>query len=413
MKKQDNGFFSKTSVFFMYCVPGLIAVAVVVGLNYTRRGECSNEILRYIKAAREGKAISASLKETDDNIVLKRMEKYIEKQKFLSQWEGKCEVQIKREIRKQIRSSWLMQTPYIVVLTILPFIILGSGIAFSKKRELSLSEKKRIIFKDIPMKFLVGFVISMGWIYFFNPFGQGASTVYSFLKSVDIVSSDTVPIFLIFTNSPIKHIISGFLGWYLYLLGYFFFRFYRSDIVSTRIYSVLFRRFLFVFGAALILNSVASDEALLVIFLIGFFPISAVSALKEFLSKKVESAGENLVSLAVLPGISRWEILRLEEEGVDSMAALAVVDRDVLKQNLPVRSRLIDLWVDMAVLIVVVGEEKYREVRQTCFTASEFVNKSKKSDFQKFLKEKFKIYNAPEIAEQIQTTFQVPEKERK
>jgi hypothetical protein len=408
MKKDDHGFFSKVYIFILYCLPGLLAVLVVVGANLTRAEESANEIVKYIKAARADQEIGQKLAELEDDFVLKRLEKLIKKQKLLASWTGQSLEQIEEEIGRRIEKACLINALLVFALTLLPFVVLGSGVAFSKRKRLPLAEKRWVSLKDIPMKFLVGAVIALGWLYFLNPYGQGASTVYSFLKSIDIVSADTVPMYFIFTNSPVKHIISGFLGWYLYLLGYFFYRFYRSDIVSTRLYSVLFRRFLFVFGAALILNSISKDEALLVIFLVGFFPISAVSAVKEFLTKKVEPAGDKLVSLTVLPGISRWEILRLEEEGVDSIAALATVDRETLKKNLPVRGELIDLWIDTAILMAVVGEDRYQHLRGICSTASEFINRSSDPAFRTMLEEKCAIYNSQELVKQMKTTFHIP-----
>ena len=94
------------------------------------------------------------------------------------------------------------------------------------------------------------------------------------------------------------------------------------------------------------------------------------------------------ISLSKLPGISRWEILRLEEEGVESIASLATYDRANLKRILPIRGKLIDLWINTAVLMTLIGARKYECLKEICLTAENFVEQFKNGHFRKFLMEK-------------------------
>jgi hypothetical protein len=254
-------------------------------------------------------------------------------------------------------------------------------------------------------------VIAAGWLYTFNPNGQGASAVNSWLKQQETVSSDTSPIFFNLAQSSFKHFIAAFLGWYLYLLGYFSYRLYKSDVVSTRIYSVLFRKFLFVVGVAIVLSSVSGNESLLLIFLIATFPLSAVTLLTEYGNKRL-SMGEDQTSLSILPGISTWQILRLEEEGIDSVSSLAISNLSDLRfaiSDRMITPELLENWIDVAQLITVVGPKKWEEIKGVSLAATNFVRKANDSDFITKLRE-FQIFNTDEIAKILINTFHIEAK---
>jgi hypothetical protein len=271
---------------------------------------------------------------------------------------------------------------------------------------------RRIAFKDFFLKCLVGFVIGVGWLYIFNPHGQAASAINDWLRNTDIVSNETAPNFFNFKDSPLKHALSAVFGWYLYLLGYFFYRFYKADVLGTRVYNVLFKKFLFVIGVAFIISSVgaASNESLLLIFLIGFFPLSAVTLLTEFGNKRL-SMGEDQTSLSILPGMSTWQILRLEEEGVDSLSALATSNPTALKTVISsevIGPDMLETWIDQARLITVIGTRRWADLNGICESASEFVRKvyDKDSTLMTKLAEK-NIFNADEISMMLQKNFKI------
>ena len=325
-------------------------------------------------------------------------------------------------IDEVIFNLWFEDALFVIPMTLLPFLLLGGGFAFFKEirekirkhlNEKDIQEKRldsemrRIAFKDFVMKYILAFIIIFGLLYCFNPHGIGATKVYGFIKTEEPISADTVPVFLKLTKSPIKHVLAGFWGWYLYLLWYIFYKFYKRDVISTRVYSVLFRKSLFVIGIALILSVVTKEETLIPIFLIGFFPLSAFSILKEFGLRRFSNGGEPPISLSKLPGISRWEILRLEEEGVESIASLATYDRANLKRILPIRGKLIDLWINTAVLMTLIGARKYECLKEICLTAENFVEQFKDGYFRKFLMEKCSIHDPDEIAKLIKEKFDV------
>ncbi len=324
-------------------------------------------------------------------------------------------------IKNYFLTTWVASSLTIATLTLFPFGILGLGLALKyhrQRRQLSnLSEDgdhylnfRRIAFKDFVLKAVIGFVIAFGWLYIFNPHGQAASSINDWVQNVDIFSTDTAPNFFNFKNSSIKHALAAVFGWYLYLLGYFFYRFYKSDVLGTRVYNVLFKKFLFVIGVAFIISSIGanSNESLLLVFLIGFFPLSAVTLLTEFGNKRL-SMGEDQTSLSILHGISTWQILRLEEEGIDSISALANADSAALKMSISrevITPEMLETWIDQARLIAVIGTKRWTELNGVCERASEFVNKASLKDaaFIAKLAEK-SVFNPDEISRTLQRNF--------
>ena len=327
-------------------------------------------------------------------------------------------------IKDYFLRPWAANSLMIATLTLLPFGILGVGLALkyyrqqgkesdSKREQEGYLNFRRIAFKDFFMKAVVGFVIAFGWLYIFNPHGQAASAINDWIRNIDFLSSaDTAPNFFNFKDSSIKHALAAFFGWYLYLLGYFSYRFYKSDVIGTRVYNVLFKKFLFVIGVAFIISSVGanSNESLLLVFLIGFFPLSAVTLLTEFGNKRL-SMGEDQTSLSILHGISTWQILRLQEEGIDSISALANSNAEALKASISsevITPETLDTWIDQAQLIAVIGTKRWTEINGICETASEFVRKQHLKDptFVTKLAEK-SVFNADEISNTLKRNFKI------
>jgi hypothetical protein len=385
----------------IYCIPCIIALFITIQVNYIRSLQTVEPILTYVTYVQKGKDLPEDL--IKDNFVAERLMKYLKTQKKM----GKLDYSKENIKEKIIIGRIFFDYIFIAVLSLLPFVILGGGLAFKKVKRGNFSELMRLAWKDLFIKFIIAFLLSFGWLYVFSPFGQGASVVYGFAAGEDIISTDTLPFYVDY-KSNMKHTMAGFLGWYLHLLGYFFYRLYRGDVVSTSVYRKLFSKLMFVFGIALILSAIATNEALIVIFLIGFFPLSGISILKEFGLKSISSDVERKASLSILLGISRWQILRLEEEYIDSIPTLATADLDKLKILIPdetISAKQLELWVNIARLISILGPERYKCVSEFCQTADNFIKKSKDKEFKKELKLKCKISNPEEIAKLLSTTF--------
>jgi len=158
----------------------------------------------------------------------------------------------------------------------------------------------------------------------------------------------------------------------------------------------MFQNFLFTYGIAVILpsiQSVTSGAGLqsetgynitnLLAFFTGYFPMSAFSLLKDSGLKLLHGTDMDKGQLQELPGISRWQILRLEEEGINSMGTLAYSHHQELRSNIPSMLNLVDYWVDIAHLYTVLDKENYQRVKKYYRTANEFV--LKKANKQTFI----------------------------
>ncbi len=403
----------------LYCLPCLIALSIAAYANYSRVTEVAKKYAETICKEQKGQ-------KSPDNPENKTSDQF---QRFVIATKEccKCEQEVTQDNTKALFDNiwprfyqyWRGNLLFISVLTLLPFLILGGGLAF----RLNITNKNAcehvvkgdfqentimLFIKDWPLKLLVGLAIALGWLYVFNPFGWGGSAVNSWLKYYETISVDTSPIIFDLTQSRLKHFIAGFIGWYLYLLGYFLYRFYKSDVTSTRIYGILLRRFLFVIGIAIVISSVSGNETLMFVFLVGTFPLSIVSLLSEYGYKSLDIGNEQ-TTLFILPGISTWQILRLEEEGIDSVAALASANLQNLKLLISseiINPYLLDNWIDVAQLITILGAKKWKEIKGICLTATTFIEKeeSKDSEFRSKLVE-HQIFNSGEIAKLLKVSF--------
>ncbi len=413
-------------LFLYYCSPCLIGLALVIGMNFERVINVQNMVALQVckqlgnpPPSPPATTLTPQLQRSVDVIRANGWTDCNQKNASI-----KGEPTAWKYIKDYFLRPWAANSLTIATLTLFPFGILGLGLALkyhrqqgkendSSKRENAYLKFRGIAFKDFVLKAVIGFVIAFGWLYIFNPHGQAASAINDWLRNIDILSAtDTAPNFFNFKDSSIKHALAAVFGWYLYLLGYFSYRFYKSDVLGTKVYNVLFKKFLFVIGVAFIISSIgaSSNESLLLVFLIGFFPLSAVTLLTEFGNKRL-SMGEDQTSLSILHGVSTWQILRLEEEGIDSISALANADAETLKASISnevITPETLDTWIDQARLIAVIGTKRWTELNGICEKASEFVKKESLKDpaFMSKLAEK-SVFNADEISNTLQRNFRI------
>ena len=405
-------------LFLFYCSPCVLGLLFVIGANYHRVNEVQKDIVRQAcqqldpqnTASGSGTTIPDQLQKIINVIRANGGKSCLQNTSLVGDYPS-----VPLFIRGYFVRTWIANSLVIATLTLLPFGIMGVGLVlkYHSSNDYELESYKsytRIAFKAFLLKALVAFVMAVGWLYIFNPNGQAASAINDWLRNTNIIANDTAPNFFNFKDSSLKHALTAVFGWYLYLLGYFSYRFYKKDVLGTRIYNVLFKKFLFVVGIAFIISSVGatSNESLLLIFLIGFFPLSAVTMLTEFGNKRL-TAGEDQTSLSILPGISTWQILRLEEEGLDSLSALANSDAAALSKVISsevITTEMLATWIDQARLITVLGTKRWSELNGICERASEFVRKESAHDpnFLKKLAEK-NIFNADEISRTLQGNF--------
>lgn len=416
-----------TKLTIFYCLPAILAIGLVLWSYYERTEKVScfieeqhafvdniakelssksargkshaqqKQFLENLRAHRnivdilENKKSSEQLKQLIEYYIqrqLRENDTSIESESKLTLCNG-SEIKIHKEISNVTENIWLSNASKVAILALLPFLLLGTHLGFSDKQRASYEVRASVVNKGWWMKFLIGLIMAYGWIYVMNPSGRGAGTLEQFLIRVDLYQTDSLPVLL--KGGVIHPIIAGFLGWYLYMLTYFFSKVFTHDVLSTNAFGLMFQKFLLTYGVAVILPSVQAnggvtaglDTTIVAAFLIGFFPMSAFSMLKDTSMKILHGSGEaEKGQLQELPGISRWQILRLEEEGIDSMGALAAHDRpDELRQNIPAMSNLIDYWVDIARLYTILGQESYQKVKKHCRTASEFVLKANDEKF--------------------------------
>jgi len=427
---------------FLYCLPAIFAIGLVLGSYYVRVGKVATFIetqrdhvesayqdvvtnltpsltkdQQYVEIATmlpEHKLLKETPKTSDH---LKRLTDHYVRQRLANINKTSKEYIDKDNdtIWHEIFGIWSSNAIKIAILAIFPFLLLGSHLGFSPKLEASYKVRVSVVNKSWWIKFLIGLIIVYGWVYVLNPLGRGAGTIEQFLTNVDLSQANTIPDLL--KGGILQPIIAGFLGWYLYLLTYFFSKVFTHDVLSTNVYGLMFQKFLFTYGVAIILPSIQAtagveaeavtglNTTIVIAFFIGFFPMSAFSILKDSGLKMIQGNQVEKGQLQELPGISRWQILRLEEEGVDSMGALAAYNRpEELRQNIPSMCNLVDYWIDIARLYTILGQEAYLKVRKHCKTSSEFVLRASDSEFAQALTNE-NIINTLETARILKLTF--------
>ena len=409
--------------FLIYCLPCLVALGVWLLYEYKNRtDELKGKIENFAKAIDvddkdlenvlnrimnnpdkieglndlESKAFDEYFK--DNNKKKQLMIFYIVQK--VSNRVGFCK--IKNEISSQINKIWLRNSIVVSIMALLPYILLGFRLAFSKNTALTDDDRFKTSWQNLPMKLILACVMVIGWLYILNPSGRGATTLDEYFIMEGVVESRTVPIYI--ASKELSPVLAGFLGWYLYLLQYFFRKLYFNDVTGTRVYRFLFGKFLFTYGIALVSSGIELEMPI-AMFLIGFFPLSALTIIKEYGLKAAKGLSEGNAPLSELPGISTWYILRLEEEGIDNITTLAGCDSQSLKKALPkIMIPFIEIWIDVAQLFTVIGGDRYQKVKPFCQTASEFKSKSVDPEF-KLKLEKCGVENPREIIDILARTF--------
>ena len=314
---------------------------------------------------------------------------------------------INANTRRELLKIFSYNALAVVIMVMLPFFLMGDLLAKSNRISLNYRHRVQRANTNWWIKFLVSTIMVVGLLYIINPLGRGASTYFQFFIAVGLENEQTLPIYI--KAGSMAPVLAGFFGWYLHMIGYVFTKLIHHDVISSRVYSLLFKKFIVTYGIALVLpESGLLDDvttAAFFMFLVGLFPLSAMSILIEAVSKFGSSEGKSSGNLSQLPGISRWQILRLEEEGVDSMASLACVRPQTVTQNLQVMKNLTYFWVNIAQLYTVVGEEAYKKINAHCLTASEFVKKSKDPKFVESIHALDGVSEVDEIAALLIKTF--------
>lgn len=430
MIERNPGVVSAGYLSFLYCMPAIIAILLVSADYYIRIGEVGDYIDQqqtliektYLELKEQAgklppeqinRYISENLEKNEQIKKILTAETSSKHTKQLINYylsgilenKGK-RVHSRNKIHRELVDIWFGNAMAAGIMAIFPFLLLGSRFGYSKKLPISYAARREIVDHGWWMKLCIGFILVYGWLYVINPQGRGTSAIAQFLTTIDLSQEDTLPIFL--RNMSITPVIAGFLGWYLYMLTYFFSKMATNDVISSQIYGVLFKKFLFTYGFSLILpapqSGVEYTNINAIAFLIGFFPMSAFSLLKDSGIKAVQGVKAEKGQLIELPGISRWQILRLEEEGIDSMGALAYSTHENLRRDVPGMARIVDYWMDIAQLYSVVGQENYHKVKKYCFTATGFIEKTQDPQFVEAIF-KDSIGDAREISRILTETF--------
>ncbi|QOL25223.1 hypothetical protein LP316_13105 [Thalassotalea sp. LPB0316] len=319
-----------------------------------------------------------------------------------------CEIaSIYIDVDQKLFNIFIFNITTVFIMVLLPFLMMAEFLAKSQRIHLSYERRKYASTNNWWLKLILGGIMVIGWVYIINPLGRGASTYYQFFISAGMITENTLPIFI--KVERISPVVAGFFGWYLHLIGYIFTKVIHHDVISGRVYNLLFKKFIVVYGLSLILPTTGIIENgaayTLFTFLIGLFPLTTMSMLFEAASKLGMQSNKATGNLSILPGISRWQILRLEEEGVDSMASLANIRRQTIDENLQFIRRLTYFWVDIAQLYTIVGDEGYKVLKEHCQTASEFIKQSENTEFCHRVDQLEGVSNADEIARLLKSTF--------
>lgn len=292
----------------------------------------------------------------------------------------------------------------ITALTILPFALIGARLAGNETRTRSANfdaarwrRALELANRSFFMKAMLASVISWTWFYLLNSRGITASIIHGFINEHLIVTRNSLP-FLLERNFTLPPLLAAGLGFYLYVTGYFFNRARQNDLQSTLMYGVLFRKALFTAGITIVFSQVVGNQAVVVGFLVGLIPSSWVGMLKTLGTRSLDAVEDPAAAMRELPGMSRETISRLEEEGVDSITSLMGFNPADLASLLRNRPAMVDTWYDVAILINVVGLERYRRLKNCCLTARNFVKESSSDEFRKKIKDGAQIENADEIA---------------
>lgn len=299
---------------------------------------------------------------------------------------------------------WRENSIIIAIMVFLPFLLFAMRLAYDPRLDCTTRERFMLAAENWPMKLIVAGVIGVGWMYLLNPYGRAATTFYQTYLLNSVPPVNTMPIYI--SMPDVSHTVAGFLGWYLNFLFYVFTKLYHNDVTSSRMYRFLFVKLLFTYGLAMVATPVMETEGKLAMFLIGFFPVSAAMFVRRLAARALQNAETDSDDLSVLPGMSTWTTLRLQEEGVNSITTLASLRIAEVRRYFPVRiTNLLRLWIDAARLHTAIGASAYRKLMPLCQTATEFIELSTTEDFSQKLKALTEIESAETVVNRIQNTF--------
>lgn len=267
-------------------------------------------------------------------------------------------------------------------LALIPFVLVGMG----RARDRAATGSSSAALTDAMIQAALAFVLVYTFMYVFQPYGVQASLLIDTLRQVDPSQPDGTPLFLSFSSAPFRHVASAFLGWYTHALMLVFHRYYLGDTRGSRIWAALFRRLFLVLAIGTVFGAGASEvtaglagaeghQELILLFLLGATPSSALLWLREIASRTTGAFKEGGWPLASIPGLSSWHILRLEEEGIHDTADLASADRRRLLRDTVLDPDLLSLWQGTAVLASILGPDTYARIRPLCTTADGFLER--------------------------------------
>lgn len=197
--------------------------------------------------------------------------------------------------------------------------------------------------------FMATLVITLGWLLVLLPADRG------------LVINQASDLSNLFLPRP-TGVNFAFLGAYFFALNISLLRYTRADLKPKAYSSITVRIFLVIILAWVIGSFLTESYVLPALFLIGIFPESGVTIIREYVRKffsNVFDAKEEY-PLTHLQDIDVYDRARLADEGVTNIEGLAhhdFVDL-MLETRIPV-PRLVD-WIDQAILYLhLVGDNLY------------------------------------------------------
>lgn len=305
----------------------------------------------------------------------------------------------------------------IIFMTILPFLILGVCLSWNEEQyhhsqELEGHNTGTVVdvlaSRGSGMRFILAFLVAYSASLHVCPDGRAASTVKDFISFFKATADTTYAQFLHPQNSEIAPVLAGLLGWYVHLLTTFFYRAARRDVVSTSILTLMVQRFFLVLGLSMAVRLTlvgATGQftgAVVLLFIAGVFPTSAVRLLTTFLNKNLPSVDEP-APLSELEVIPFNKVSRLAEEGIYDVIDLTSVDLHRLSMLTIIPVNDLERWVDRARLAKVLGARAYARLRPHCATASYLCEKVNDEGFRARLAE-LDFHRLDEIARQLKCT---------
>jgi hypothetical protein len=224
-------YFRATKLFLYYCSPCVLSLALVIVANFRRVSDVDKVVVRQVCQQLNPPNASSGAPPRDTPVQMQKLIQVVTSNGWSDCLQNASvlagNLSAPQYIHSYFLTAWSANSVVISTLTLLPFGILGLGLALRYFREIPLSEKakdrvdhekdhflsyRKIALRDFFLKYLVGFVIAVGWLYILNPHGQAASAINDLLTNTDIVSNDTAPNFFNFKDSSLKHALTAVFG---------------------------------------------------------------------------------------------------------------------------------------------------------------------------------------------------------